>query len=404
MARLARVIGGFSRDRRNGPTIKTCDPDAAGILIADAALPQDIDDDAADDAIEGQPATGGPVKGPAGRGTGDTAGQVVHVDFVRRQRLGPESERPPWGSIEAELDDAWRQVHVPVNEPAADVYSAAEVTRLTGLSSARLRRLDREGVVAPSSEAGGRRAYTFRDLVLLRTVQALLARRVKIGVVVAAVNALRAKLPSTIKTLAEVRILSDGDRVVVRSGDEVFEPLTGQLLLDFEVRELRDDVVRVLRPQLETERKKLAMDLYAAGCDLDEDPSTVDEAVNLYELALRADPTLALAYTNLGNIRYRQGSEEAAVDLYHRALDLDPAQPEALYNLGFCLLHRGQAAASIAFFEGATASNPRFADAHLYLAMAHELIGDRRGARPSWRHYLDLEPVGEWADYARQHL
>lgn len=397
------MIEGPTRgDRRNGRAVKTCTPAVAGILIARAGLPQDIETDA--DAIESVPTTEGLVKGPAGRGSGDSTGQVVHVDFVHRRKLGAELDPTPWGSVEAELDEAWRQVHVPVTEPAADVYAAAEVTRLTGLSAARLRRLDREGVVAPSSESGGRRVYTFRDLVLLRTVQALLDRKVKIGVVVAAVQALRAKLPGAVQSLAELRILSDGDRVVVRSESEIYEPLTGQLLLDFEVRDLRDDVVRVLRPQQEVERKKLAMDLYAAGCDLDEDPATVDEAVNLYELALRADPTLALAYTNLGNIRYRQGSEEAAVDLYHRALDLDPAQPEALYNLGFCLLHRGQAAASIAFFEGATASNPRFADAHLYLAMAHELIGDRRGARPCWRHYLDLEPIGEWADYARQHL
>ncbi|MCS6900592.1 MAG: tetratricopeptide repeat protein [Myxococcales bacterium] len=334
------------------------------------------------------------------------ASNVVHVDFVRRRRMEAPGEEIPWGNLEAELDEAWRQVHLPLPEPelVADVFSMTEVTRLTGLSTARLRRLDREGIVVPSSEVGGRRTYTFRDLVILRAVQGLLAHGVKLRKVIDSVQALRSRLPKAVRSLAELRIASDGHRVVVHGPGAPFEPLTGQLLLDFKVRQLRDDVVRLLRPRCEVERKRVAFQLYRRACELDEDPACVEEACELYQRALAYDPTLALAYNNLGNLRYRQGNEDAAIDLYHRALDIDPAQPEALYNLGFCLLHRGNAASAIPFLEAAAESNPRFADAQLCLAMAHELTGDRRGARPAWRRYLELEPSGEWADYARQHL
>lgn len=334
-------------------------------------------------------------------------GNVVHVDFVRRRRVADQaSEEVPWGNLEAELDEAWHQAHLPAPEPepAADVFSATEVARLTGLSTARLRRLDREGVVSPSSESSGRRAYTFRDLVVLRTVQGLLAHRVKLKDVVEAVRVLRGGLPKAVRSLTELRIASDGQRIVARGPQGSFEPLTGQLVLEFEVKQLREDVVRMLRPRREVERRRMAFQLYRTACDLDEDPGSMEEACELYQRALSFDPTLSLAYTNLGNIRYRQGNEEAAVDLYHRALDVDPAQPEALYNLGFCLLHRGNAASAIPFFEAATESNPSFANAQLYLAMAYELTGDRRLARPVWHRYLELEPSGEWADYARQHL
>jgi tetratricopeptide (TPR) repeat protein len=336
----------------------------------------------------------------------NASSNVVHVDFVRRQRVASERDEAPWGNLEAELDEAWHQAHLPPpeTEPAADVFSAAEVARLTGLSTARLRKLDREGVVPPSSESTGRRAYTFRDLVVLRTVQELLAHGVKIREVVKAVQALRAGLPKAVRSLTELRIASDGQRVVARGPEGTFEALTGQLLLEFEVRQLRDDVVRMLRPRREIERRRLAFQFYNTACELDEDPNSVEEACDLYQKALAYDPTLSLAYTNLGNIRYRQGQEESAIDLYHRALDIDPAQPEALYNLGFCLLHRGNAASAIPFFEAATESNPVFANAQLYLAMAYELTGDRRQARPIWQRYLELEPAGEWAEYARQHL
>jgi hypothetical protein len=36
--------------------------------------------------------------------------------------------------------------------------------------------------------------------------------------------------------------------------------------------------------------------------------------------------------------------------------------------------------------------------------MAYEGIGDAVRARPCWKHYLELEPAGTWAEIARKHL
>lgn len=323
-------------------------------------------------------------------------GKVIFVDFASRRRVE-----------EDDLDAAWERARVApaaAAEPAADVFSMAEVARLTGLSLARLRKLDQAGVVSPSSRVSGRRSYTFRDLVVLRMVQGLLARKVKVADVAEAVQALRGKLPKAIRSLTELRIVSDGRRVVVRAADGSFEPLTGQMLLDFEVKQLRDDVVRVLRPRSEQERRRVAFDLYRRGCELDENPETMDEAAALYKRAVDLDPMLSIAYTNLGNLHFRRGDEDTAVELYHRALDIDPSQPEALYNLGFLLLDRGQPVAALPFLEGVVESNPRFPDAHFYLAMAYESVGQHEDARTFWLSYLAIEPEGAWADVARRHL
>ena len=100
--------------------------------------------------------------------------------------------------------------------------------------------------------------------------------------------------------------MSDGRRVIVRSQDGTsYEPLTGQLMLDLEVRSLRDDVVRVLRPTAGRERARTAYELYLRASQLDENPATMSEAARLYEEAIQIDPWLAIAYTNLGNIRFR---------------------------------------------------------------------------------------------------
>jgi tetratricopeptide (TPR) repeat protein len=286
----------------------------------------------------------------------------------------------------------------------SDLFTGTEVAKLLALSSGRLRALDRAGIVSPTGRRKGKRAYTFPDIIALRAARDLLLRKVRLRDVARAVENIRTSIPKVTRPLAELRIVSDGTRVVVKSSAFSYEPLTGQMLLDFEVRSLRDDVVRVLRPVVGKERARTAYDLYVRASQLDEDPTTIDEAEQLYQRALALDPWLAIAHTNLGNIRFRRGDEAAAEELYRKALTLDGAQPEAQYNLGYVMLERGQAEEAVNFFRGAIASDPQFADAYFNLAMAYEQAGEPAKARPCWRKYLEIEPTGTWAEIARKHL
>jgi tetratricopeptide (TPR) repeat protein len=289
-------------------------------------------------------------------------------------------------------------------EPVTDLFNRREVAKLLGVSEARLRSLDRAKIVTPSGQRGKQRAYTFQDLIALRATCELLEHRVRLRDVARAIGALRTTLPRVTRPLQELRIVGDGRRVVVRSSTGSFEPVTGQMVLDFEVQSLRDDVVRMLRPQMGSSRARTAYDLYVQASTLDEDPATYDQAEELYGRAIRMDPSLAIAYTNLGNIRFRRGDEPGAEVLYRRALDIDPQQPEAHYNLGYVMLERGEAQAATKYFELAVVGDPRFADAHFNLAMAWEQLGERARARPHWKKYLELEPTGTWAEIAREHL
>ena len=319
------------------------------------------------------------------------AEKVIHVIFGPGGGRAPEPEprlpSPPLG-----------------REPVTDLFTGPEVVRLLGITSGRLRSLDRAGIVSPTGRRRGRRAYTFPDIIALRAARDLLAQRVRLRDVARAVDNIRAAIPKVTRPLAEMRIVSDGKRVVVKSSPVSYEPLTGQTLLDFDVKTLRDDVVRVLRPVVGRERAKTAYDLYVRASQLDEDPETLADAEALYKRALELDPWLAIAYTNLGNLRFRRGDEEAAEALYRKALSLDGVQPEAQYNLGYVMLERGHPAEAVEFFKGAIASDPQFADAYFNLAMAYEQASDAAKARPCWRKYLEIEPTGTWAEIARKHL
>jgi tetratricopeptide (TPR) repeat protein len=332
------------------------------------------------------------------RGTGSD--KVIHVHFGPRSQgqLG-EAAVPVGGGPLGDLPPLPDR-----REPITDLFSGSEVCRLLGMSRWQLRSLDMMGVVAPSARRRARRAYTFGDLIALRTAGQLLKERVRLRDVARAMAALRSALPRVTRPLAELRVASDGKRVIVRSQEGTFEPLTGQMLLDFDVKSLRDDVVRVLRPSISRNRARTAYDLYVQASRLDEDPKSFDEAEALYRQALELDPYLAIAYTNLGNIYFRRHDDTTADSMYRRALELDPKQSEAHYNLGYVLLERGDSSGAVPYFKAAISADPTFADAHFNLAMAFEQMGEVTKARPYWRKYVELEPEGTWAEIARKHL
>jgi Flp pilus assembly protein TadD len=357
------------------------------------------------DGDEVDPKTG--RRKPKKRGE-DGGANVIHVAFgtgggrIPAEALGAEGKTDAAG--QAATPPSVPPPPAPGGEPVTDLFSVRDVAKLLGLSAARLRTLARAHIVSPSGSRGGKRCYTFQDLIALRATHGLLAKQVKPRDVARAIAALRRTLPRVTRPLQELRIVSDGKSVVVRTDGAAFEAVSGQMVLDFQVNALRDDVVRMLHPDTEKTRARTAYDLYSKASGIDEDPACFDEAEALYRRAIELDPHLAIAYTNLGNIRFRRADEKGAEELYRRALEIDDRQPEAHYNLGYVLLERGDARRSVPCFQRALDADPRFADAHFNLAMAFEQIGERAKARPHWKRYLEIEPSGTWAEIAKQHL
>jgi TPR repeat protein len=315
------------------------------------------------------------------RGEGGSRGKVIHVAF------GPGGGR---------IEPARTRQREPSASPVA-AFSPTAAAGVLRLSVARLRRLEQACLQSPT--AGKRRSFALSELLELRGVAQLLRAGVRIGIVVEAVQGARRAVPG--RPLSSLRFELEGRRVVVHCREGAFEPLTGQRLLQVEPPPA--DVV-ALRSSDGIERARQAYDLYLRASQMDEDGATIDEAERLYRRALELDPWLAIAYTNLGNIHFRRHDVGEAEALFRKALRLDPHQPEAQYNLAYVTLERGDAAASIPMFLGALAADPKFADAHFNLAMALEQVGRADEAVPHWRRYIELEPIGNWAEIARRHL
>ncbi len=293
-----------------------------------------------------------------------------------------------------------------LGDPYAALFKPKEVARLFDLPLGRLRYWDRSGFLSPSGRVGRRRFYTFQDLIGIRAAKELLDQGAALPAVRRGLETLRSSLPHVTRPLNELRVRSEGQGVVVHDANRVYDAETGQLQLDFAVRSIRDDVVRVLKPRgaVDPRQRQEAYEHYLEGCRLDEDDATFGAAERAYQRALDLDPRLANALTNWGNLRFRQGDVEHATRLYERALAVDPEQPEALYNLGFLAFERGDAASACAMFERAVEHDPGFADAHFNLAMTLEEQGRSDEARAHWQTYLDLDPTGSWAEIARKYL
>ncbi|MET0385376.1 MAG: tetratricopeptide repeat protein [Polyangiales bacterium] len=325
-----------------------------------------------------------------------TCDNIIHVDFASRMGRRFVPVRAP--------EDAAESARDPERDPLGDLYSLRDAAKLFHLSESRLRYWEKNEFIVRSGEHGGRRYYTFQDLIGIRAARELLNEGVALRNVHKSLRALRESLPRVMRPLSSLRIVADGQSLVVRDDRGSYDPLTGQLVLDFAVTSLRDDVVRVLKRNGQENQYRQAYEAYLEGCRLDESEATFDAAEAAYRRAIELDPTLANALTNLGNLMFKRDRLDEAEVLYVRALKLDAEQPEAHYNLGFLLFDRGDAAAAIESFERALSSDPAFADAHFNLAMALQELGRTEEARPHWETYLKLDHDSQWAEIARRHL
>ncbi len=327
---------------------------------------------------------------------GSDRDNVIRVGFGADGKLERRtSERSPASSYPAPPSED-------PSDPLAGLYTLAQVARLFGYTPSRLRYWHRSGFLRASARHGGRNYYTFRDLLSVRAAKALLEQGVPLQQVRRTVDSLRQSFPTSDRPLADVNVKAEGRTVVVEDDVGTYEPTTGQSILNFRLETLQSDVVKMLDHK--PDDRSRAYECYLEGCQLDEDPTTLDAAEQAYKRALAFDPTLSNALTNLGNLNYRRNRLDEAEDYYHQALRSDPEQPEALYNLGFLHFERDDLDSAIVLFRQALGSDPSFGDAHFNLAMALEERGDVEGARAHWKQYLTLEPTGSWADIARRHL
>lgn len=273
----------------------------------------------------------------------------------------------------------------------ASGYSTRDVAALLGLSVSQVRSYVRSGFLSPEQGPRGEHRFSFQDLILLRTAKGLMAARVPHRRILQALRNLREQLPEG-RPLTGVRISAEGHHVVVRDGGEVWNPESGQTLLDFGVSELVREAASLVRPE---ERRKpsepgpeTAEDWYERAADLEDgDPG---EALAAYRRALELDPDHVEAHLNAGRLLHEGGDAAGAERHYRIALALRPEEPTAAYNLGVALQDLQRLSEAAELYEKVLELEPGFADAHFNLAVIYEAFGRKQAAIRHLKAYKKL--------------
>jgi tetratricopeptide (TPR) repeat protein len=259
-------------------------------------------------------------------------------------------------------------------------YSTREVADLLGISPARVRSLVRSGVVTPQETTTGHAAFSFQDLVLLRTAKGLHDANVPARRITKALQALSRQLPVD-RPLSAVRVQIDGDRVIVRDNASTWEPESGQTVLDFSVRELGEKVAPLARDSVQRALRSAgtADDFFQAAIESEQIGANA-EAEAAYLKVLEIDPRHVAARINLGRLHHVGRSLDEAERLYREALELEPDHPTARFNLGVVLEDRGATSEAIEAYLEAVRLDPRVADVHFNLARLYQQAGDQQAA------------------------
>jgi tetratricopeptide (TPR) repeat protein len=244
-----------------------------------------------------------------------------------------------------------------------------------------VRAFARDGYLTPGRGPRGELRFSFQDLVVLRTAKGLVASRIPTGRIRRALKRLRAELPRG-RSLAELRIAAEGDRIVVSDGGTTWSPESGQVQLDFAVSELATRAAPMARRTAKAARQAEsdldAADWFELGLELE--VAAPEEARDAYRRALELDAHHADAHVNLGRLLHEQGLVEEAERHYRLAWRESPDHGTAAYDLAIALEDLGRPADAVEAYRAALVTDPRLADAHYNLARLYEKAGKKAAA------------------------
>jgi len=228
----------------------------------------------------------------------------------------------------------------------------------------------RWGLFKPAVKTNAHQYYQFKDLLVFRRINELLNEGLPLRKIAA--------------RLAEPQSSSP------------------QISLSFEEFKPRGQILSLhIAPQ---KAERTAEEWYTLGYEYDVNPDTHEKAIEAYENALTQNPNYVEAMINLANIYYARRELRRGRQLLERAVQLSPNNHTIYYNLGNLYDEVAELEKSIHSYQKALDLQPHYEPALFNLALVYERLGLVGKAEILWRQYLVVEPTGEWAAIAREHL
>ena len=283
-------------------------------------------------------------------------------------------------------------------------YSREEVLRLLDVSERQLRSWEKQKFVSASG------SFTFSDMLALRTLIGLRENKIPATQIRKALDALRTRLRDVHNPLTELKIYSRGKKIQVQFAGQKMEPISGQLLLDFdeaEISKLLSFPGQTARENTGANKHKsrlAAEQWFEKGLELEQTGAPMEEIIEAYRKASEIDPTSAGALVNLGTVHFNARNWREAERHYRKALEVDPHYALAYFNLGNLYDEKGERSEALSHYISALRYQPNYADAHYNVALLYQSTGQPLKALGHWKLYLKLDPNSSWAVIARREL
>ncbi|MFZ8973704.1 MAG: tetratricopeptide repeat protein [Pseudomonadales bacterium] len=259
-------------------------------------------------------------------------------------------------------------------------YSTKEVADLVDLPRETIWELTRAGVLEPDRTTA-QYQFSFQDILILRTAKELIQEGVRKSRLNRALAKIKQQLPSN-RPLSSLRLSRQGNDVVVRDQDQIFNAENGQLLLNFDLTTNPAVVAQLARREKPSDHEHLSSDdWFDLGVDLE--AVSPDDAPAAYRRALELDPYHADAHVNLGRMLQERREPKLAEKHYRAALEIEPDNVLAAFNLGTLLEDLGRLEDAITAYKLAE----DFADAHYNLSRLYELLGEHELALTHLKTY-----------------
>lgn len=371
-ARLIREQGGIYAEK----------PDAACTLVVwgEADLP-----------LAANPAEAGLLDDPT-----QAAAAAGQLQFI--------SETELWNRLG--LVDTEQSVH--------RLYTPAMLAELLGVPVAVIRRWHRRGLIVPVREVHRLPYFDFCEISTARRLAELLAAGCSPASIEQQLANLNRYLPNVDRPLAQLSVIIQGKKLLLRQGDGLLEP-GGQYRFDFDAAEHSPESETTELPGTSDLREISDSELNALA-DLDspeamlhaaaelEDVDRLAEAAEMYRAALAISGPHAETNFRLAELLYRLGDTAGARERYYVAIEIDEDYVEARANLGCVLAELGQRDLAVAAFRGALAFHQDYPDVHYHLARTLDELGQAAAAAEHWQAFLRLDSNSPWADEARARL
>jgi tetratricopeptide (TPR) repeat protein len=270
--------------------------------------------------------------------------------------------------------------------PSGAAFTLKRVQQMLGLSRTVVDGLIGAGFVTPSRGARNEHRFSFRDLMLLRTAHSLQSANIPPRKILRALTKLQATLPEELP-LTGLRITAVGSDVVVSDRLGRWEAHSGQLLMDFEVTAVGNEVA-FLKPAGAPVPAEDARRCFEQGEATEvSDPPAAEAA---YRRAIELDPAHVDAYVNLGAMLCEARRFDAATALYEQALLHGAEAPLIHFNQAVVLEDSGRLPEALGLYAHCLALDPAFADAHYNSARLLDKLGDAQAALRHFSAYRRL--------------